>query len=179
MSEICHYNWGTPWVNPLPRYEFADGDHWGHQLFQDIAAGASAWTYWNMILDETGGSWLVSKVHGDPEIVEARPQHHDHLGIFGFQVVVLHHAGLHPALHEEPQDLQGGVRHDADVDVAVVVDEAAVHRVHVRAPPQLMELRVRGDASYEGLEPGVAFDGDPKIHKPPLSGNRAGVVDIF
>lgn len=73
MSEICHYNWGTPWVNPLPRYEFADGDHWGHQLFQDIAAGASAWTYWNMILDETGGPWLVSKVHGDPEINHQQP----------------------------------------------------------------------------------------------------------
>lgn len=73
MTEICHYNWGTPWVNPLPRYEFVDGDHWGHQLFQDIAAGASAWTYWNMILDEEGGPWLVSKVHGDPEINHQHP----------------------------------------------------------------------------------------------------------
>jgi glucosylceramidase len=73
MSEICHYNWGTPWVNPLPRYEFVDGDHWGHQLFQDIAAGASAWTYWNMILDEQGGPWLISKVHGDPEINHQQP----------------------------------------------------------------------------------------------------------
>lgn len=73
MSEICHYNWGTPWVNPLPRYEFVDGDHWGHQIFQDIAAGASAWTYWNMILDEQGGPWLVSKVHGDPEINHQQP----------------------------------------------------------------------------------------------------------
>jgi glucosylceramidase len=25
----------------------------------------SAWLYWNMILDETGGPWLVSKEHGD------------------------------------------------------------------------------------------------------------------
>jgi glucosylceramidase len=73
MSEICYYNWGTPWANPLPRYEFVDGDFWGHQLFQDIAAGASAWTYWNMILDEEGGPWLVSLVHGDPAINHQQP----------------------------------------------------------------------------------------------------------
>ena len=30
-------------------------------------AGTSAWIYWNMILDEKGGPWLVSPIHGDPE----------------------------------------------------------------------------------------------------------------
>ncbi len=67
MTEICHYAGGTPWAKPLPRYEFEDGDWWGQQLFSDIEAGAAGWTYWNMILDQTGGPWLVSIVHGDPE----------------------------------------------------------------------------------------------------------------
>jgi glucosylceramidase len=34
----------------------------------DLEAGASAWIYWNMILDETGGPWLVSTIHGDAEV---------------------------------------------------------------------------------------------------------------
>jgi len=67
MTEICYYNGGTSWAKPLPRYEFEDGDWWGHQIFSDIEAGASGWTYWNMILDQNGGPWLVSKIHGNPE----------------------------------------------------------------------------------------------------------------
>ena len=67
MTEICYYNGGTAWAKPLPRYEFEDGDWWGHQIFSDIEAGASGWTYWNMILDQNGGPWLVSTVHGNPE----------------------------------------------------------------------------------------------------------------
>jgi glucosylceramidase len=67
MTEICHYAGGTPWAKPLPRYEFEDGDWWGHQIFSDLEAGASGWTYWNMILDQNGGPWLVSIVHGNPQ----------------------------------------------------------------------------------------------------------------
>lgn len=67
MTEICYYNGGTSWAKPLPRYEFEDGDWWGHQIFSDIEAGAAGWTYWNMILDQNGGPWLVSTVHGNPE----------------------------------------------------------------------------------------------------------------
>ena len=67
MTEICYYYGGTSWAKPLPRYEFEDGDWWGHQIFHDIEAGASGWTYWNLILDQNGGPWLVSKVHGNPE----------------------------------------------------------------------------------------------------------------
>jgi len=67
MTEICYYNGGTSWAKPLPRYEFEDGDWWGHQIFSDVEAGAAGWTYWNMILDEKGGPWLVSPIHGDPE----------------------------------------------------------------------------------------------------------------
>jgi glucosylceramidase len=59
MTEIC-------WVK-LPVYEFSDGDYWGNQIASDLEAGASAWIYWNMILNDHGGPWLVSVVHGDPD----------------------------------------------------------------------------------------------------------------
>jgi len=59
MTETCY-------VKP-PVYEFSDGDFWGHQIASDLEAGASAWIYWNMILNEKGGPWLVSRVHGDPD----------------------------------------------------------------------------------------------------------------
>jgi glucosylceramidase len=32
-----------------------------------VEAGTSAWLYWNTILDETGGPWAVSPVHGNPD----------------------------------------------------------------------------------------------------------------
>jgi glucosylceramidase len=52
---------------PLPRLDFEDGDFWGNLIVSDLEAGASAWLYWNMILDETGGPWLASPVHEDPD----------------------------------------------------------------------------------------------------------------
>ncbi|MEO8613760.1 MAG: glycoside hydrolase family 30 beta sandwich domain-containing protein [Luteolibacter sp.] len=68
MTELCHgYVVKTPREPPLPRRDFADGDHWGNIIFSDIEAGASAWIYWNMILDEKGGPWLVSPIHGNPD----------------------------------------------------------------------------------------------------------------
>jgi glucosylceramidase len=59
MTEICH-------TKP-PIYEFSDGNFWGNQIASDLEAGASAWIYWNMILNEKGGPWLVSVIHGDPD----------------------------------------------------------------------------------------------------------------
>jgi len=68
MTEVCHaYEAGTPRTMPLPRYDFEDGAFWGNMIVSDIEAGASAWIYWNMILDQHGGPWLVSQVHRDPD----------------------------------------------------------------------------------------------------------------
>jgi glucosylceramidase len=68
MTEVCHaYEAGTPKSLVLPNHDYADGDFWGTQIFKDLESGASAWIYWNMILDEKGGPWLVSPVHGDPD----------------------------------------------------------------------------------------------------------------
>jgi glucosylceramidase len=68
MDEICYaYAAGYPQEKKLPIYDFDDGDVWGNIIFSDIEAGASAWIYWNAILDETGGPWAISPVHGDPD----------------------------------------------------------------------------------------------------------------
>jgi glucosylceramidase len=71
MTEVCYAptNGNIPKNGPreAPVYEFADGEFWGNMIMNDIKSWVSAWIYWNMILDENGGPWLVSKVHGDPE----------------------------------------------------------------------------------------------------------------
>jgi glucosylceramidase len=69
MSEVCYADWMPrmkTWMRPLPKYDFEDGDFWGQQLAADLEAGASGWTYWNMILDQKGGPALVAPEHGDP-----------------------------------------------------------------------------------------------------------------
>jgi glucosylceramidase len=68
MTEVCHaYEVGDPKTMPIPRYDFEDGDFWGNMIVSDLEAGAAGWTYWNMILDEKGGPWMVSPIHGDPD----------------------------------------------------------------------------------------------------------------
>jgi glucosylceramidase len=66
MTEVDHsYGTDTPRSQALPRYDFEDGDFWGNQIISDLESGASAWIYWNMILDEMGGPYLLSKIHRD------------------------------------------------------------------------------------------------------------------
>jgi glucosylceramidase len=68
MTEVCYaYDAGTPKSMPLPRFDFEDGDYWGNQIFNDLEIDTSAWIYWNMILDEKGGPWSVSEIHGNPD----------------------------------------------------------------------------------------------------------------
>ena len=74
MTEICYaYEAGTPRSMALPVYGFEDGDFWGNVIMNDLEVGASAWIYWNMILDEKGGPWAVSVVHGNPDPNEQHP----------------------------------------------------------------------------------------------------------
>ena len=74
MTEVCYaYEAGTPRSMALPVYGFDDGDYWGNIILNDLEAGASAWIYWNMILDETGGPWAISPIHGNPDPNEQHP----------------------------------------------------------------------------------------------------------
>ncbi len=74
MTEVCHaYVCGYPRSKPLPNYEYSDGDYWGNEIISDLESGVSGWIYWNMILDEKGGPWLVSEHHGDPEFNAQHP----------------------------------------------------------------------------------------------------------
>ena len=66
MTEVDHsYGTDTSRTQPLPRYDFKDGDFWANQIISDLESGASAWIYWNMILDENGGPYLLSEAHRD------------------------------------------------------------------------------------------------------------------
>jgi glucosylceramidase len=64
QTEVCHYL-GNSKKEDIPRWGFEDGDFWANQIVSDLEAGASAWLYWNMVLDETGGPCLISPSHGD------------------------------------------------------------------------------------------------------------------
>ncbi|HKA18805.1 MAG TPA: glycoside hydrolase family 30 protein [Blastocatellia bacterium] len=68
MTEVCHaYLAGTTETMKLPRYDFEDGDFWGNEILSDLESDVSAWIYWNLILDEKGGPWLVSPIHHNPD----------------------------------------------------------------------------------------------------------------
>lgn len=70
QTEVCYALPGNiPPHGPrkMPVYEFTDGEFWGNMIVNDMKNWVSAWIYWNMILDENGGPWLVSTEHGDPD----------------------------------------------------------------------------------------------------------------
>jgi glucosylceramidase len=70
QTEVCYAmpnNVPSHGPTKLPVYEFSDGEFWGNMIVNDIKNWVSAWIYWNMILDEKGGPWLVSTEHGDPD----------------------------------------------------------------------------------------------------------------
>jgi glucosylceramidase len=70
QTEVCYATKSNvPENGPakVPVYDFADGEFWGNMIMNDMKSWASAWIYWNMILDENGGPWLISDVHGDPD----------------------------------------------------------------------------------------------------------------
>jgi glucosylceramidase len=70
QTEVCYAgDFNVPENGPgkLPVYDFADGEFWGNMIMNDLKNHASAWIYWNMILDENGGPWLISIEHGDPD----------------------------------------------------------------------------------------------------------------
>lgn len=70
QTEVCYaLNSNMPEDGPskIPVYEFSDGEFWGNMIMDDMKNRVSAWLYWNMILDQNGGPWLISTEHGDPD----------------------------------------------------------------------------------------------------------------
>lgn len=70
MTEVCYvteklYPPNGPKKSPV--FEFSDGEFWGNMIANDMKSWVSGWIYWNMVLDQDGGPWLVSPEHGDPE----------------------------------------------------------------------------------------------------------------
>jgi glucosylceramidase len=76
QTEVCYaLPNNVPHNGPtrLPLYDFSDGEFWGNMIINDMKNWASAWIYWNMILDQEGGPWLVSVEHGDPDNNKQHP----------------------------------------------------------------------------------------------------------
>jgi glucosylceramidase len=76
MTEVCYvtgslFPSGGPKKSPV--YEFSDGEFWGNMIMNDMKNWISGWVYWNMILDQNGGPWLVSVPHGDPDPNQQHP----------------------------------------------------------------------------------------------------------
>jgi glucosylceramidase len=79
MTELCYASeFGDYQVAngcaALPRLDFQDSMQWGAMMFADFnIIQASGWIYWNLILDTTGGPWLISPEHNDPDPNEQQP----------------------------------------------------------------------------------------------------------
>jgi glucosylceramidase len=70
QTEVCYAlpgNFPANGPKVFPVYDFSDGEFWGNMIMNDLKTGVSGWIYWNMILDQKGGPWLVSLAHGDPD----------------------------------------------------------------------------------------------------------------
>ena len=79
MTEVCYVS-GTlfPPNGPKksPVHEFSDGEFWGNMIMNDMKNWVSGWIYWNMILDQDGGPWLVSPEHGGSGTQSATSSYH-------------------------------------------------------------------------------------------------------
>jgi glucosylceramidase len=76
QTEVCYAkpnNIPPGGPQQLPVYAFSDGSFWGNMIINDLKNWASGWIYWNMILDQKGGPWLVSPEHGDPDHNQQHP----------------------------------------------------------------------------------------------------------
>jgi glucosylceramidase len=72
MTEVCYageslFPVDYPFTKKPPIFNFEDGELWGNTIMNDMKNWVSGWIYWNMILDQNGGPWLVSPEHSDPE----------------------------------------------------------------------------------------------------------------
>ena len=91
-------------------------------------------------------------------------EHDDHLRVRLLHVVVADHGRRDVVLCELPQQLQGDVRDDLDVNPRMVVDLEALDRIDVRHVPPRLELRIVVDASDELAEPAVRAPRKPDPH---------------
>ena len=73
QTEVCHVRRTTLDKRKVPVSDFEDGDWWGRMLIDDVRNWASGWIYWNMILDQNGGPWMIDLKHENPEINHQQP----------------------------------------------------------------------------------------------------------
>lgn len=72
MTEVCYAGKTLcpkdyPFERNWPVYRFEDGELWGNMIVNDMKNWVSGWIYWNMILDQNGGPWLIEVERGNPD----------------------------------------------------------------------------------------------------------------
>jgi glucosylceramidase len=72
MTEVCYAGKSLcpkiyPFKRKWPVCHFEDGELWGNMIVNDMKNWVSGWIYWNMILDQNGGPWLVAVERGNPD----------------------------------------------------------------------------------------------------------------
>ena len=104
-------------------------------------------------------------VHRHPDAVGERGEDDDHLRVLALHPVVAHERRLDAVLRQLPEELQGDVGDDLDVDPGVVVDLQPDDRVDVRDVPPALELLVGVRALENAPELAVAAirQADPHV----------------
>jgi len=73
QTEVCHIRQTTVGKRRVPVLDFEDGDWWGRMLVEDLRNWASGWIYWNAVLDQKGGPWMIDLKHHNPEVNNQHP----------------------------------------------------------------------------------------------------------
>ena len=123
MSEVCYAQEYGSYLGPeggcpaLPFDNFEDSIQWGKMIVSDMRSHASAWIYWNMILDQNGGPHMTNPEHNDPEIDIQQP-----LVIVNTETGEVLYTGVYYALaHFGKYVKRGGERVRVEGDVSVNV----------------------------------------------------------
>ena len=160
QTEICHcYYSGTPRCVPIPQRHFEDGDYWVNQILTDLESNASAWIYWNLILDEDGGPWLVSPEHKNSDVnVQHAVVHVDR------KTHEVRHTGLYYYLAHFSRYVRPGA-----VRVATTGEVPRVRCVSFRSPEGNIVAQL---VNSRDLEAGVELDAGGRrlrVALPPVS----------
>lgn len=141
MTEVCYCACNTPKRMTLPHGGFDDGDFWGNQIVSDIESGASAWIYWNMILDENGGPWAISPVHGNPDPNAQQP-----VVIVNRETKEVSYTGLYYYLAHFSKYVRPGA-----VRVRTAGSEAGLRCIAFKGPEQRMVVQLLNSRAEDAV----------------------------
>jgi glucosylceramidase len=120
QSEVCYAfefaNYRSPPCPVLPRADFVDSLQWGRMLMSDMRY-ASAFLYWNMVLDSDGGPYLLSPEHNDPIDNIQQPLIIVDIGTQQIVYTGAYYAMAHFGRHVRPGSHRIDAAHASNVDI--------------------------------------------------------------